>query len=60
MAGVDAGGPKRPKQIGAIGLIIALIWMGLLLDPLVRPLVVGGLLALGLTLGVLLGAMGLG
>lgn len=51
---------RSPRRIGALGLIVAVSWLVLLFDPMIRPLVLGGLLALGLTLGVLLAAMALG
>jgi hypothetical protein len=48
------------ERAWVLGLILAVVWLGLLLDPMVRPLVLGVLMALALTLGVLVGAMGLG
>jgi hypothetical protein len=46
--------------IGALGLILALIWAGLLLDPMIAGMALGAILALALTMGMLLGAMSLG
>lgn len=47
-------------RVGVLGLALAVVWLGLLIDPLVRSLVLNVLIALTLTLGVVVGAMGLG
>ena len=43
-----------------ISLVFLALWAGLLLDPMVGPLIQGVLMAFGLTLALLLGTMGLG
>jgi hypothetical protein len=43
-----------------VGLVVALIWMGLLLDPMIARMALGAILALVLSVGILVGAMALG
>src|SRR5689334_5962224 len=72
-AGVDSrpglarGGPRMGgrrarsgAQAGILFLVLAAVWFGLLLDPMLGPILLSLLLALGATLAVLIGAMGLG
>jgi hypothetical protein len=47
-------------RIWVVSLVLIAFWAGLLLDPMVGPVLVGVLMAFGLTLVVLLGTMGLG
>lgn len=47
-------------RIRVISLVLLAVWTGLLLDPMVGPLIRTVLTAFGLTLVVLLGTMGLG
>jgi hypothetical protein len=55
---------RSRRRIGALGLIVAVIWLAVLLDSMVGPLLLDGLLALAMTLGVtlvvFLSAMALG
>ncbi|WZO98549.1 hypothetical protein EP7_000129 [Isosphaeraceae bacterium EP7] len=50
----------RRSRTMALGLIVGVVWMGLWLDPLARPLLVCVLLAVGSSLAILLAAMALG
>lgn len=54
--------PYRRLQVRAwvASLVLFALWAGLLLDPMVGPLLLGVLMAFGLTMVVLLGTMGLG
>ena len=71
----DQGGRQRSRRfrvrIWVVSLVLLAIWLGLLLDPMVGPLILGilmafGLLilgvlmAFGLTLALIVGTMGLG
>ena len=51
---------RYQRRIWTLGLIVSVVWMAVLLDPMGGPLLLGGLLALTLTLVVLLTAMALG
>ncbi|MGC8642699.1 MAG: hypothetical protein ACP5XB_22810 [Isosphaeraceae bacterium] len=54
---------RYQRRIWTLGLIVAVTWLELLLDPMARPLVLDGLLVLAMVLsglGVLLLAMALG
>ncbi len=51
---------RRSRRIGATGLSMTAIWLVVLLDPMVRLLILGGLMAMALTPGVLVAAMALG
>ncbi len=48
------------RRIWVISLVLLILWTGLLLDPMVGPLVLGSLLAFGLTLALIAGTMALG
>ena len=47
-------------RIWVVSLVLLAIWLGLLLDPMVGPLILGVLMAFGLTLALIVGTMGLG
>jgi hypothetical protein len=51
---------RLQARIWVVSLVLLALLAGLLFDPMVGPLIVGVLMALGLTLVVLLGTMGLG
>ena len=46
-------------RIMAVALVLLALWVGLLFDPLVGPLILAVLMAFGLTLAVMVGTMGL-
>jgi hypothetical protein len=57
-------GPNRRRnryrlRSGLLAAVVAGVWLGLLVDPGFGPIVRGVLLAAGLTLGILLTALGL-
>jgi len=60
----DQGGRQRSRRfrvrIWVVSLVLLAIWLGLLLDPMVGPLILGILMAFGLTLALIVGTMGLG
>jgi len=71
----DQGGRQRSRRfrvrIWVVSLVLLAIWLGLLLDPMVGPLILGILMAIGLlilgvlmafglTLALIVGTMGLG
>ena len=60
----DQGGRQRSRRfrvrIWVVSLVLLAIWLGLLLDPMVGPLILGVLKAFGLTLALIVGTMGLG
>ncbi len=47
-------------RIWVVSLILIVFWTGLLLDPMVGPLILSVLLAFGLTLALIVGTMALG
>ena len=47
-------------RIWVVSLVLLVLWLGLLLDPMVGPLILGVLIAFGLTLALIVGTMGLG
>ncbi len=47
-------------RIWVISLVLLILGAGLLLDPMVGPLVLGSLMAFGLTLALIVGTMALG
>jgi len=47
-------------RIWVASLVLFALWLGLLLDPMVGPLLLAVLMAFGLTLAVIAGTMGLG
>ncbi len=60
----DKGGKPRSRRsqvrIWVVSPVLLALWLGLLLDPMVGPLLLGVLMSFGLTLVVIMGAMGLG
>ena len=60
----DPGGKQRSRRfrvrIWVVSLVLLAIWLGLLLDPMAGPLILGILMAFGLTLALIVGTMGLG
>jgi hypothetical protein len=60
----DRGGRQRSGRlqvrIWVVALVLLALWLGLLLDPMVGPLILGVLMAFGLTLALIVGTMGLG
>jgi hypothetical protein len=54
------GGRRRRGRPWALGLVLGAVWLGLLLDPMLGPLILSMMAALGITLAVVAGAMGLG
>ena len=60
----DQGGRPRSRRFRVrfwvVSLVLLALWLGLLLDPMVGPLLLAVLMAIGLTLAVLVGTMGLG
>ena len=59
----DQGGRQRSRprvRIWVVSLVLLAFWLGLLLDPMVGPLILAVLMAFGLTLAVMVGTMGLG
>jgi len=60
----DQGGKQQSrrfrKRIWVVSLVLLAIWLGPLLDPMVGPLILGILMAFGLTLALIVGTMGLG
>jgi len=60
----DQGRRPQPRRfqvrIWVVTLVLFALWLGLLLDPMVGPLLLGVLMSFGLTLAVLVGTMGLG
>jgi hypothetical protein len=71
----DVGPPKEPAvtapasergrrtyrgRIGVLGVMLAVVWLGVLVDPRVGPLVLFVAAAFGLVLGLFGAAMGLG
>ncbi|MGZ3382896.1 MAG: hypothetical protein ACXVBB_21910, partial [Isosphaeraceae bacterium] len=47
-------------RIWVVSLVLLAIWLGLFLDPMAGPLILGILMAFGLTLALIVGTMGLG
>jgi hypothetical protein len=47
-------------RIWVVSLVLLALWLGLLLDPMVGPLILGVLMAFGLTLALIVGTMALG
>jgi hypothetical protein len=47
-------------RIWAVSLVLLALWVGLLLDPMVGPLLLAVLMAFGLTLAVMVGTIALG
>jgi hypothetical protein len=47
-------------RIWVVSLVLLALWLGLLLDPMVGPLILGVLMAFALTLALIVGTMGLG
>ena len=60
----DQGGRQRSRRFRVrtwvVSLVLLALWLGLLLDPMVGPLILGVLMAFGLTLALIVGTMGLG
>ncbi|MGO8898313.1 MAG: hypothetical protein ACLQU5_08170 [Isosphaeraceae bacterium] len=60
----DQGGRQRSGRLQVrtwvVSLVLLALWPGLLLDPMVGPLILGVLMAFGLTLALIVGTMGLG
>lgn len=60
----DQGGRQRSRRfrvrIWVVSLVLLALWLGLLLDPMVGPLILGVLMAFALTLALIVGTMGLG
>jgi len=60
----DQGGRQRSRRFRVrtwvVSLVLLALWLGLLLDPMVGPLILGVLMAIGLTLALIVGTMGLG
>lgn len=59
-AGVRGGRRAYRRRTAVLGLVLAIVWLGVLLDPRVGPLVLFILAAFGAVLGLFAGAMGLG
>lgn len=65
----DVGPVKEPagrglrsyrRRMGVLGIALAIVWLGVLVDPRVGPLVLLALAAFGAVLGLFGAAMGLG
>ena len=60
----DRGGRRRSGRLQTrtrvVSLVLLALWLGLLLDPMVGPLILRILMAFGLTLALIVGTMGLG
>jgi len=60
----DQEGRQRSRRfqvrIWVVSLVLLALWPELLLDPMVGPLILGVLMAFGLTLALIVGTMGLG
>jgi hypothetical protein len=51
---------RHQVRTWVVSLVLLALWLGLLLDPMVGPLILGVLMAFGLTLALIVGTMGLG
>src|SRR5215469_9316075 len=58
--GSQGGRRTYRRRMAVLGVALALVWLGVLVDPRVGPMVLFGLAAFGAVLGLFGAAMGLG
>jgi hypothetical protein len=59
-SGSERGRRSYRRRMAVLGIVLAIVWLGVLVDPRVGPLVLFSLAAFGAVLGVFGAAMGLG